>query len=166
MNYYQLYIYKSHAVSLNWFQMKYKKGKNDVSSSLYSTLPETMDTLHAKEASELQSEVRATHTHRHALVRTSIHPLFLRYCYRWITVCALVWIQLKYKAGLKKSLSSSLFHQLPETLETAHAKDVSELLSEVTAGRRGSELFRESLCSQIVETLLVFSCPGEVQRGR
>lgn len=38
--------------------MKYKRGKKDVSSSLYSSLPETMETLHAKEASELQSEVK------------------------------------------------------------------------------------------------------------
>lgn len=38
--------------------MKYKKGKKDVSSSLYSTLPQTLETLHAKEASEVRSEVK------------------------------------------------------------------------------------------------------------
>lgn len=37
--------------------MKYKKGKKGVSRSLYSTLPETMETLHAKEASELTNQV-------------------------------------------------------------------------------------------------------------
>ena len=38
--------------------MKYKEaGRKGVSSSLYSTLPETMETQHAKEASQLQSEV-------------------------------------------------------------------------------------------------------------
>lgn len=38
--------------------MKYKEaGRKEVSSSLYSTLPETMETQHAKVASQLQSEV-------------------------------------------------------------------------------------------------------------
>lgn len=41
--------------------MKYKKGKTE--GSLYSTMPETLETLHAKEASELQSEVTHTDTH-------------------------------------------------------------------------------------------------------
>lgn len=50
--------------------MKYKQGRKEASGSLYSTLPETLETLHAKEASELQSEVNPqhayspTHTHR------------------------------------------------------------------------------------------------------
>lgn len=38
--------------------MKYKKGKKEESSSLYSTLPHTLETLHAKEASEVRSEVK------------------------------------------------------------------------------------------------------------
>lgn len=39
-------------------KMKYKEaGKKGVSSALYSTLPETLETQHAKEASELQSQV-------------------------------------------------------------------------------------------------------------
>lgn len=50
--------------------------------------------------------------------------------------------QLKYKAALKKGCSSSLFHLLPETLDTAHAKEASELLSEVSqvlrSAHRGS----------------------------
>lgn len=45
-------------ISSNYFQMKYKKGKKDASSSLYSTLPQTLETLHAKEASEVRSEVK------------------------------------------------------------------------------------------------------------
>lgn len=45
-----------------WFmfvsQMKYKEaGKKGAMKSLYSTLPETLDTQHAKEASQLQSQV-------------------------------------------------------------------------------------------------------------
>lgn len=40
--------------------MKYKEaGKKRVQSSLYSTLPETLETQHAKEASQLQSQVHA-----------------------------------------------------------------------------------------------------------
>lgn len=40
--------------------MKYKEaGKKGVMSSLYSTLPETLETQHAKEASQLQSQVSA-----------------------------------------------------------------------------------------------------------
>lgn len=39
--------------------MKYKEdGKKELSVSLYSLLPETIHTQHAKEASELQSDVR------------------------------------------------------------------------------------------------------------
>lgn len=51
--------------------------------------------------------------------------------------------QLKYKASLKKDLSSTLFHLMPETLETAHAKEVSELLSEVTSLQTGCSSMKE-----------------------
>ena len=44
------------------FQMKYKEaGKKAAMSSLYSTLPETLETQHAKEAARLQSQVRDSH---------------------------------------------------------------------------------------------------------
>lgn len=58
--------------------MKYKQGMKEASSSLYSTLPETLETLHAKEASRLQSEVNLhrphthTDTHTHTLMRTHL----------------------------------------------------------------------------------------------
>lgn len=40
--------------------MRYKEaGKKGVNSCLYSLLPETLETAHAKEASELCSDVRA-----------------------------------------------------------------------------------------------------------
>lgn len=40
------------------FQSKYKEeGKKEASMSLYSVLPETPETQHAREASELRSEV-------------------------------------------------------------------------------------------------------------
>lgn len=41
-------------------QLKYKEeGKKDVSINLYSVLPETLETQHAREASALQSEVHS-----------------------------------------------------------------------------------------------------------
>lgn len=41
------------------FQRKYKEaGRKAAMSSLYATLPETLETQHAREASELQSQVR------------------------------------------------------------------------------------------------------------
>lgn len=42
--------------------------------------------------------------------------------------------QLKYRASLKKDLSSTLFHLLPETVEMVHAREVSELFSQVMSG--------------------------------
>lgn len=43
------------------FQSKYKEeGKKEAAISLYSILPETPETQHAREASELQSEVNLT----------------------------------------------------------------------------------------------------------
>lgn len=41
-----------------WLQIKYREaGKQAASSCLYSKLPETLDIRHAKEASQLQSQV-------------------------------------------------------------------------------------------------------------
>lgn len=55
------------------FQMKYKEtGKKDVMSSLYSTLPETLETQHAKEASQLQSQVQNTHMYVSLLANSHI----------------------------------------------------------------------------------------------
>ncbi len=41
------------------FQSKYREsGKKENSTSLYNTLPETKDTRHARDAAEIQSQVR------------------------------------------------------------------------------------------------------------
>lgn len=40
-------------------------------------------------------------------------------------------MQVKYKAAVKNESSSSLFHLLPETLQTQRVKEVTELQSEV-----------------------------------
>lgn len=104
--------------------MKYKQGQKDASKSLYSTLPATLETLHAKEASALQSQVKSS---RYAAIHT-------RSCF---TFSLLFFPQRKYAEAQKKDLKSTLFHLLPETLDTAHAKDVSELLSQVSFSHRG-----------------------------
>lgn len=40
-------------------------------------------------------------------------------------------LQAKYKEASKKEANSCLYHQLPETLETQHAKEATELQSQV-----------------------------------
>lgn len=42
-------------------------------------------------------------------------------------------LQVKYREAGRKEASSSLYHQLPETLETQRVKEVTELQSEVGA---------------------------------
>ena len=45
-------------------QIRYEEeGRQEMNLSLFSLLPETMETQHAREASHLQSEVRGEHTH-------------------------------------------------------------------------------------------------------
>jgi len=45
-------------------QVKYKEdGKKEMSINLYSLLPETIDTQHAKEVSKLASQVTQTHSY-------------------------------------------------------------------------------------------------------
>uniref|UniRef100_A0A3B4XCZ2 Nebulette n=1 Tax=Seriola lalandi dorsalis TaxID=1841481 RepID=A0A3B4XCZ2_SERLL len=91
-------------------QVKYKQaGKQQAASSLYSKLPETLETKHAKEATELQSEV-SVHLH--------------------LSVCFLP-RSTKYKEAGKREVSSSLYSKLPETLDTLRAKEVSQLQSQV-----------------------------------
>ncbi len=48
------------------FQTKYKKsGRQEAGSCLYSVMADTLDTQHAKQASQIQSQVLITHTHTH-----------------------------------------------------------------------------------------------------
>ena len=50
-------------VFLRCLQVKYKEaGKKEVNTCLYSLLPETLQTQHAKETTELLSEVRSSFT--------------------------------------------------------------------------------------------------------
>uniref|UniRef100_A0A3B5BKR9 Nebulette n=1 Tax=Stegastes partitus TaxID=144197 RepID=A0A3B5BKR9_9TELE len=87
------------------FQVKYRqRAAAAAAAALYSTLPETLETKHAKEAAELQSDVRRLG--------------------RFKTVK-------KYSDEGRKEMTSSLYSQLPETAETQFARELTELQSEV-----------------------------------
>lgn len=104
---------------LSMFQSKYRESaKKESGTSLYHTLPETKDTQHAREATEIQSEVRWCSRDSHILTRffmcsASVSPQ-----------------QVRYKEG-KKLQSSSVYSQLPQTPQTQFAAKVSELQSDV-----------------------------------
>lgn len=71
-------------------------------------------------------------------------------------------LQLKYKQTLKKD-SSSLYHHMPETIDTQFARQQTELLSEVRLyGTKLSETFDSRLKDLFGKNL--FSSQGEVQR--
>lgn len=63
-----------------FLQAKYKEAsRKEASSCLYHQLPETLETLHAKEATELQSQV---HTLSHVAQMFLSGPEWVRQCYR------------------------------------------------------------------------------------
>lgn len=51
----------------------------------------------------------------------------------WNNIFTWLWflVQVKYKEAGKKQTPASLYHRLPETLETQHAKEASQLQSQV-----------------------------------
>lgn len=102
------------------FQRKYKQdGLRSLSQSLYSQLAETAETQLAKSLSELQSEVR----------------LLLQCCEPAHGPHPPFFPQSRYREAGRKEAEVSLFHQLPETLQTLHAREASRLQSQVhTAG--------------------------------
>ena len=67
-----------------WAQVKYKEeGKKEMCVNLFSLLPETNDTLHAKQVSHLQSEVGYTHTRAHVRTHAHTHPHTHGYPHSW-----------------------------------------------------------------------------------
>lgn len=105
------------------FQTRYKKsGRQEAGSCLYSVMPETLDTQHAKQVSQIQSQVPDPPSCDH---EPELHFHFL---------VKLLWcsLQVKYKEEVQKELSSSLFSSLPQTLQTELAKEVTALQSQVT----------------------------------
>ena len=57
---------------------------------------------------------------------SSFHKFYDPGCSVWFCV-----FQAKYKEASKKQASTPLYHRLPETLETQHAKEASQLQSQV-----------------------------------
>lgn len=117
-------------------QNKYKEeGLRSLSQSLYSKLPETAETQLAKTVAELQSEVRLVSTlfYISCLLFLFIVKLISPRCPAWKRAS-----QSKYREASKKEAKTCLYHQLPETLETRHAKEASELQSQVHVGVRSS----------------------------
>ncbi|KAI4881786.1 hypothetical protein NFI96_011480 [Prochilodus magdalenae] len=115
---------------------KYKKvGKEKMGNSFYSVLPKTLETQHAKQASDLISEV-------------------CEGCVNGNVDCVVSGMVLtaKYKEASKKQAPSSVYSQLPETPETKHAKEVSQLQSENKYKNRGKQNLSSSLYSKLPYT--------------
>lgn len=47
-------------------------------------------------------------------------------------------LQVKYREASRKQASAALYHQLPETMETQHAKEASQLQSQVRSHKRAA----------------------------
>lgn len=105
-------------------QLRYKEeGRRSQSMSVYSQLPETNDIQLARTMSEQQSEV------------DHVQYFFFSSSVVFSKVSLLLMcLQTKYREAGRKAASSCLYSKLPETLETHHAKEVSQLQSQVTCG--------------------------------
>lgn len=67
-------------------------------------------------------------------------------------------VQIKYKEAVKKGETNSLYSTLPETLETQHAKEASQLQSQVSSSENRSQLnISQSLNKLQAKTLPVFT---------
>lgn len=74
-----------------------------------------------------------------------------------------MWLQIKYREAGKRAASSCLYSKLPETLDTRHAKEASQLQSQVTSGVHDITQ-GEGQQSILVLTLSVCGA-GQVQAG-
>lgn len=128
---------------LSLHQVKYKQAaKEQTALALYSRLPETLETKHAKEVTELQSEVSG----HSGLSRSANLSLEFASCpfesglfsggrghkamYQQIHL-NLCLGQQKYTEEGRKEMTFPLYAQLPETAETQFAREMTEILSEV-----------------------------------
>lgn len=112
-------------VSVCFIQVKYK---DSVSDSLYATLPETLDTQHAKHATAIISEVQQPRVQTlcdFCTLQTLSHSRRARDHH-------VLYVQVKYKEGGRQSLSSPLFTRLPETLQTQTAREIADAQSDVS----------------------------------
>lgn len=92
--------------------------------NLYSLLPDTLDAQRAKELTDAQSEVRSRQMWPRRSTSSMKHDVPESDSSSFI-------VQVKYREASKKQASTALYHLLPETLETQHAKEASQLQSQV-----------------------------------
>lgn len=98
-----------------------------LSQSFYSQLPQTADTQFAKTTSELQSEVGGVN------VCIQLYFFSIRMVERRLSNCALLFAaaQISYRKSGKQQIGSSLYSVMADTLNTQHAKQASQLQSQV-----------------------------------
>lgn len=121
--------------------------------SVYSQLPETNDIQFARTASQQQSEV------------AHVQYFFTHILEYFSTVSLLgMWLQIKYREAGKQAASSCLYSKLPETMDTRHAKEASQLQSQVTCGAHD---ITEGVGQQFNSfwTTLSVCVAGQVQTG-
>lgn len=115
-------------------QRAYKQDvKKDCSSSLYHLMPETLDTLVARQQTEAVSDVRPRPLLLLVLLRLLplLLLLFLRISIPQFILVSSSLSQLKYKEDGKKEMNMNLYSLLPDTLDTQHAKEQSQSQSQV-----------------------------------
>lgn len=135
------------------FQTKYKEAsKKQTSTPLYHRLPETLETQHAKEASQLQSQVRTDvmgQTQKSVFI-TGVQSLtLLLLSERPYWCCLLCMLQILYKEAGKKEMSRPVYHQLPDTLENQFARELSGMQSQVRAPTLYMQLWHLHLCPAV-----------------
>lgn len=114
-------------------QRAYKQDvKKDCSSSLYHLMPETLDTLVARQQTEAVSDVRPRPLLLLVLLRfLPLLLLLLRISIPQFILVSSSLFQLKYKEDGKKEMNMNLYSLLPDTLDTQHAKEQSQSQSQV-----------------------------------
>lgn len=99
-------------------------------------MAETLETQHAKQVAQIQSQVPAGSSLKPHLVLILIFrtlPFEINGVRenQKVSVRLSVCLQVKYREEVQKERSSSLFSSLPHTLQTERAKELTELQSQV-----------------------------------
>ncbi|MEQ2197958.1 hypothetical protein XENOCAPTIV_005673, partial [Xenoophorus captivus] len=130
----------------------YRKDMEDLPSTLYSLLPETLETQFVKEMAETHSEESGKESMSSSLYAQLPQTSEMELAAKVSELLSEVKHHTsKYKEDGMKSRSQSLYSQLPETTETNFAINVSELQSQVKY-REGKKDLNTNLYSQLPET--------------
>uniref|UniRef100_H3CBY1 Nebulette n=1 Tax=Tetraodon nigroviridis TaxID=99883 RepID=H3CBY1_TETNG len=111
-------------------QAKYKKSGKEEGGSCYSVMAETLDTQHAKQVSQLQSQVRYREEGQKELPSCLFSSLPQTLQTEHAKEATALQSQNKYKDAGRKEMTSSLYCRLPETSETLFAREMTEMQSE------------------------------------